>query len=138
MPSCAVRLYPAWLTLDPFVLLVGISITIVLLLLGTSQRVHVTKSGGAGSTRAACTPISTARPLDQALSPAQLLMPLLQMQLREAKEDHPAPRDRGRSKGHHRRTPRGRTSSPPVSFAVDAGQGTRPTSSVGQSVRFIT
>ena len=46
MPSCAVRLCPALLTLDPFLLLVATSITIALLLLGISLRVHVTESGG--------------------------------------------------------------------------------------------
>ena len=46
MPSCAVRLSPALLTLDPFLLLVATSITIALLLLGISLRVHVTESGG--------------------------------------------------------------------------------------------
>ena len=46
MLSCAVRLCPALLTLDPFLLLVATSITIALLLLGISLRVHVTESGG--------------------------------------------------------------------------------------------
>ena len=46
MPSCALRLCPALLTLDPFLLLVAISITIALLLLDISLRVHVTESGG--------------------------------------------------------------------------------------------
>ena len=46
MPSCAVRLCPALLTLDPFLLLVATSITIALLLLDISLRVHVTESGG--------------------------------------------------------------------------------------------
>jgi hypothetical protein len=45
MLSCAVRLCPALLTLDPFLLLVATSITIALLLLGLSLRVHVTESG---------------------------------------------------------------------------------------------
>ena len=46
MPSCALRLCPALLTLDPFLLLVATSITIALLLLDISLRVHVTESGG--------------------------------------------------------------------------------------------
>ena len=46
MLSCAVRLCPALLTLDPFLLLVATSITIALLLLDISLRVHVTESGG--------------------------------------------------------------------------------------------
>jgi hypothetical protein len=46
MPSCAVRLSPALLTLDPFLLLVAASITIAPLLLAISLRVHVTESGG--------------------------------------------------------------------------------------------
>jgi hypothetical protein len=46
MLSCAVRLCLALLTLDPFLLLVATSITIALLLIGISLRVHVTESGG--------------------------------------------------------------------------------------------
>ena len=46
MLSCAVRLCLALLTLDPFLLLVANSITIALLLIGISLRVHVTESGG--------------------------------------------------------------------------------------------
>ena len=44
--ACAVRLSPALLTLGPFLLLVATSITIALLLLDISLRVHVTESGG--------------------------------------------------------------------------------------------
>jgi hypothetical protein len=47
--ACAVRLSPALLTLGPFLLLVATSITIALLLLNISLRVHehvTTESGG--------------------------------------------------------------------------------------------
>jgi hypothetical protein len=76
MPSCAVRLSPALLTLDPFLLLVATSITIALLPLGISLRAHVTESGGLHARRTH-TDLAPHVLVDQALSAAQLLMPLL-------------------------------------------------------------
>ena len=64
------------LTLDPFLLLVATSITIALLPLGISLRVHVTESGGLHARRTH-TDLAPHVLVDQALSAAQLLMPLL-------------------------------------------------------------
>ena len=76
MPSCAARPSPALLTLGPFLLLVATSITIALLLLDISLRVHVTESGGLHARRTH-TDLAPHVLVDQALSAAQLLMPLL-------------------------------------------------------------
>jgi hypothetical protein len=81
MPSCAARLSLALLTLDPFLLLVATSTTTALFLLD-----NLAARARDRERRAPRPPLAhrsrTARPLDQALSAAQLLMPLLQMQLR--------------------------------------------------------